>query len=244
MSLKDHQKKVPPYVVKKRENKRKMVSTKPKIKFSTEINNKVKLTPPPKNGKALVKDQHKGKLVYPNTLALPSGVRNVKCEGGVQKKCKSPRRFSIYRGELTDAIAKREFSFADLLYNHLRDYYTSFTEDEVDIRIVIAMARGKVLRKKLNLFMSKRHPIHFGLYSDLIYEELSHFYAVIREKEEHINLMIAVARGKVYQLSKQKKVLVPTLKSTCEQRFSISYTYKKKDRSPRKSTKGVQSPNL
>merc|ERR1719285_875883 len=214
MSLGDYEKKVPPYVAKSPTNNIKI--KKPKSKFANKSGNQVIIIPSPKKENALVENRYHNErqLISTTNSALSPNKRNFQCEGAMNKS-PAGRRFSIFRGELTSDVAKTEFCYTDLLYSHLRDYYSSFPEEELDIRTVIAVARGKVLRRKLHLFQARKHPIHFGLYSDLIYGELHNFFAVIREEEEHVSIMIAVARGKVFQLSSnRKRVLKGTFKSS------------------------------
>jgi len=140
------------------------------------------------------------------------------------------RRYSVHRGELTNDVIKTTFNYSDLLYSQITDYHGSFTADEEELRIVMAMARGKALMRKLNGYIGKKYPRVFGLYSDLIYGEMRDFNKLIPEDETDMNFVIAVARGKVLRPEKEMKVVKRSMRRKSKIRRSISYTYKKEDR--------------
>jgi len=142
------------------------------------------------------------------------------------------RRFSIHRGLLTKETAKVDFNYANLLYSQLSEFHCLLSEDDEEIRLVIAVSRAKVLLKKLHDQVNNNVAKEFSLLSELIFHQLPDFTALISEEDEDSNIIIGAARGKVLKLINQKLIVNSPQRRTREPRLSISYTYKKQDRIP------------
>jgi len=105
-----------------------------------------------------------------------------------------------------------------------------FTDDDEDLRLVKAMAGAKALMIRLKVFVDNSPAVKFTRYSDLIYQELCDFNSVITEEDADIQIVISAARGKVYQFTNQKRILVSPKRRKRKYRFSISCTYTKEIR--------------
>jgi len=130
----------------------------------------------------------------------------------------SPRKLKVQR----KVNSKKEFA-----WQKKSSKKRAFTDDDEDLRLVIAMAGAKALMIKLKAGVDNSHSVQFNQYSDLIYQELRDFNSVIPEEDSSIQVVIAAARGKVFQSRKQKRILVSPARRDRKNRFSISCTYAK-----------------
>jgi len=229
MELADFRTKIPPWVKNEHNKKRTVILKSPKGNFKIEVAKKIKM-----DRKLDEKTKNSGDSrdvtnyhsFLDNTTVSPV----IKSEQNSKQKANVKVRYSVHRGKLTEDMAGVNFSYIDLLESQLNDYYSTFTEDEEDLRTVNALARAKVLTRKLHKHIHNTHTEEFGLYSDLIYQQLRDFNSAIPEEDVDIKIVIAAARGRVTQRAKLKKVARSRRQHIPKPSFSILYTYKGQDR--------------
>lgn len=231
MELADFRTKVPPWVNKEDNKKRTIILKSPKGNFKIEVAKKIKM-----NRKLVEKTEYVSGSrdvtnchnFLDNTTVSPV----IESNQNDKQNSNAKVRYSVHRGKLTEGMAGLNFSYIDLLDSQINDYYCTFTKDEEDLRTVNALARGRVLIRKLQNHINNTHSEEFGLYSDLIYQQLRDFNAVIPDEDVDIKIVIAATRGKVIKSAKIKKVTSSPRKRIPKPSLSISYTYKKQDRIP------------
>lgn len=231
MELADFRTKVPPYVNKEHNKKRTIILKSPKGNFKIEVDKKIRM-----DRKLVERTEYVGGSrgvtnchnFLDNTTVSPviESKQNDKQNSNVKVS------YSVHRGKLTEDMAGLNFSYIDLLESQINDYYCTFTKDEEGLRTVNAFARGRVLMRKLQNHINNTHQEEFGLYSDLIYQQLRDFNAVIPEEDVDIKIVIAAARGRVIKSARIKKVTSSLRQRIPKPSLSISYTYKRQDRIP------------
>jgi len=232
MELEDFRTKVPPYVNKEHNKKRTIILKSPKGHFKIEVAKKIKMnrklveTTEDFGGSRDVTNCHNS-LGKTTVSPVIKSKQNDKQKSNVKKV-----RYSVHRGKLTEDMAGLNFSYIDLLESQMNDYYSTFTKDEEDLRTVNALARARVLLRKLQNHINNTHPEEFGLYSDLVYQQLRDFNALIPEEDDDIKIVIAASRGKVIKSARIKMVTKPRQRIPKQPSLSISYTYKRQDRIP------------
>jgi len=229
MELAEFRTKVPPWVNNEHDTKRAILLQSSMGNFKIEIDKKIKM-----NRKLDERSKNFGDIK--EVTNYHSFLGNTPVTSVIESKQKSRQksnfkvRYSVHRGKLTEDMAGQNFSYIDLIESQLNDYYSTFTEDEEDLRTVNALARGRVLLRKLHNHIYNTHTEEFGLYSDLIYQQLRDFNAVIPDEDVDTKIVIAAARGRVVQKAQQKKIANRPRQHTPKPSFSISYTYKRQDR--------------
>eukprot|EP00495_Collosphaeridae_sp_1-RS-2012_P008237 TRINITY_DN816_c0_g1_i1.p1 TRINITY_DN816_c0_g1~~TRINITY_DN816_c0_g1_i1.p1 ORF type:complete len:326 (+),score=45.44 TRINITY_DN816_c0_g1_i1:156-1133(+) len=229
MELADFRTKVPPYINNEHDKKRTIPLKSPMGNFNIEVAKKIKM-----NRKVVEKTKNFGDsrdVTYYHSFLGNTAVKSeVESKQKSMQKSNAMVRYSVHRGKLTEDMAGQNFSYIDLLESQLNDFYSTFTEDEEDLRTVNALARARVLMRKLHNHIHNPSTEEFGLYSDLIYQQLRDFNAVIPDEDVDTKIVIAAARGRVIQKAKLKNVANPPRQHITKPSFSISYTYKRQDR--------------